>query len=311
MSAIPPKKFPTQATIGIFSPGGLVADPDKIGAAARYFERKGHAVFLDERVANQWKYFAGTDDERLAAFNAMLRHPDIDVVMAARGGYGLSRIVHRIDFAEVAASGKIFIGHSDFDIFHLANLAINGGIGFCGPMAAVDFFKSEPGAFTEKHFWGLFGAEEYSLDSVHCAHAYAPQDIDGIIWGGNLSVLVHLIGTKYFPHINNGILFIEEINEEPYHIERMLLQLKHAGILAKQRAVIFGQFNRCLPTQFSSQPYNMDDVMMTAREMIACPVLTNLPFGHVENKMTIPVGAKAKISIKSNSYDIMLSEYSA
>lgn len=303
-----PKKFPRQASIGIFSPSGLVADADKIGAAARYFERFGHKVFLDERVANQWKYFAGTDDERLAAFNAVLRNPDIDVVMAARGGYGLSRILHRIDFAEVAASNKIFIGHSDFDIFHLAHLA-HGGISFAGPMPAVDFYKPENSAFTEKHFWGLFSAREYSLNDIANQQVCAPQTIEGVIWGGNLSVLVHLIGTKYFPSIDGGILFIEEINEEPYHIERMMLQLKHAGVLDKQKAVVLGQFNRCLPTQFSSQPYNMDDVLLTLREKISCPLLTNLPFGHVENKMTIPVGALAKLSIKSNNYDISLGAY--
>ncbi|MGB8338292.1 MAG: LD-carboxypeptidase [Burkholderiales bacterium] len=305
-----PKKFPPQATIGIFNPSGLVSDPDKIGSAARYFERLGHSVFLDERVANQWKYFAGTDDERLAAINAMLRNPEIDVVMAARGGYGLSRILQRIDFSEVAASRKIFIGHSDFDIFHLAHLR-QGGVGFAGPMPAVDFFKEENSAFTEKHFWGLLSATEYSIDSIASDHDYAPQTIEGVIWGGNLSVLVHLVGTKYFPQIDGGILFVEEINEEPYHIERMLLQLKHAGVLDKQKAVLFGQFNRCLPTQFSSQPYNLDDVMQTMREIIACPMLTNLPFGHVENKITIPVGAMAKLSIKSNSYNISFRGYCA
>ncbi len=304
-----PKKFPPVATIGIFSPSGLVADASKIEASARYFQSMGHQVFLDERVANQWKYFAGTDDERLAAFNAMLRHPEIEVVMASRGGYGLSRILPKIDFAEVQASRKIFIGHSDFDIFHLANLA-NGGVSFAGPMPTVDFFKAENSAFTEKHFWGLFSAKQYAIENINSNHNLAPQSIEGKIWGGNLSVLVHLLGTKYFPTIENGILFVEEINEEPYHVERMLLQLKHAGVLDKQKAVVFGQFNRCISTQFSSQPYNIDDVMLTMREIIACPTLTNLPFGHVENKMTIPVGATAKISIKSNSYDISFDGYS-
>ena len=303
-----PKKFPQHATIGFFSPSGLVADAEKIETSARYFQNRGHQVFLDEHVANQWKYFAGTDAERLAAFNAMLRNPEIDVVMASRGGYGLSRILHRIDFDEVKASRKIIIGHSDFDIFHLANLA-NGGVSFAGPMPTVDFYKSQNSAFTEKNFWGLFSANQYSIDHITSQHGLAPQTIKGVIWGGNLSVLVHLLGTKYFPQIENGILFIEEINEEPYHIERMLLQLKHAGVLDKQKAVVFGQFNRCIPTQFSSQPYNIDDVMQYLREIITCPMLTNLPFGHVENKMTIPVGAMAKLSIKSNSYDISFSGY--
>jgi muramoyltetrapeptide carboxypeptidase len=303
-----PKKFPQQATIGFFSPSGLVADASKIESSAHYFQNMGHRVFLDERVANQWKYFAGTDDERLAAFHAMLRNPAIDVVMASRGGYGLSRILHRIDFDEVKASRKIFIGHSDFDIFHLANLA-NGGISFAGPMPAVDFYKPQNSAFTEKNFWGLFSSTEYKIENIASQRDLAPQTIEGVIWGGNLSVLVHLLGTKYFPSIEGGILFVEEINEEPYHIERMLLQLKHAGVLDKQKAVVFGQFNRCIPTQFSSQPYNIDDVLQFMRDVITCPTLTNLPFGHVENKMTIPVGAIAKISIKSNSYDISFSGY--
>jgi muramoyltetrapeptide carboxypeptidase len=303
-----PKKFPQQATIGFFSPSGLIADAAKIETSAHYFQNLGHRVFLDERVANQWKYFAGTDDERLTAFNAMLRNPEIDVVMASRGGYGLSRILHRIDFAEVQASRKIFIGHSDFDIFHLAHLA-HGGVSFAGPMPAVDFYKPQNSAFTEKNFWGLFGAKNYAIDNIASQHETAPQTIEGVIWGGNLSVLVHLIGTKYFPSVEGGILFIEEINEEPYHIERMLLQLKHAGVLDNQKAIVFGQFNRCVSTQFSSQPYNIDDVMQFMREIITCPMLTNLPFGHVENKITIPVGAIAKLSIKTNCYDISFAGY--
>jgi muramoyltetrapeptide carboxypeptidase len=304
-----PKKLPQPATIGIFTPSGLVSDPEKIRMAAAYFETQGQRVFLDERVANQWKYFGGTDDERLAAFNSMLRNPDIDVMMAARGGYGFSRILPRVDFAEVAASDKIFVGHSDFDIFHLANLALNGGIGFSGPMAAVDFCRPQVSPFTEQHFWGVLGAGEYHLDDIRCVHPYAERTIEGVIWGGNLSVLVHLLGSQYFPQINDGILFVEEVNEEPYHIERMLLQLKHAGVLDKQRALLFSQFNKCVPSQFSSAPYSMEDVLQTARDVAACPVLTNLPFGHVENKMTIPIGAKAKISIKTNAYEVRFSGY--
>jgi muramoyltetrapeptide carboxypeptidase len=306
-----PKKLPRPSTIGIFSPSGLVADPEKIRLAAAYFESRGQRVFLDERVANQWKYFAGSDNERLAAFNAMLRNPEIDVVMAARGGYGLSRILPKIDFAEVAATGKIFVGHSDLDIFHLANLALNGGVGFSGPMAVVDFCRPQVSPFTEKNFWGLLSAREHTLDDIRCVHPYSEQTVEGVIWGGNLSVLVHLLGSQFFPQIDNGILFVEEVNEEPYHIERMLLQLKHAGVLDKQQALLFGQFNKCVPSQFSSAPYTMDDVLETVRDMAPCPVLTNLPFGHVEHKLTIPVGSTAKISIKTNSYRISFKDYFA
>jgi muramoyltetrapeptide carboxypeptidase len=306
-----PRRLQGSATIGMVAPSGYVAERSRLDAAVRRLESLGHRVVVDQGVAAGWKYFSGTDEERLTAVQRMAADPRIDIVMAVRGGYGLTRILHRLDFAALAETRKIFVGFSDFGVFNLAALAQCGMVSFAGPMAAVDFCHDEPSALTEASFWGLVSNSSFPLAPVSCTHGYPPQHIDGTIWGGTLALVTHLLGTPYFPHLQDGILFLEDINEEPYRVERMFLQLWHAGVLQRQRAILIGDFHNCRPTSLSQSGYAMQDVLQTLSERYEGPLLLNLPFGHIKDKITIPVGGHAVLQLLDGAYQITFSDYNA
>src|SRR5207249_695640 len=152
------------------------------------------------------------------------------IVMALRGGYGLSRLLPALDLALMAQSGKLFVGHSDFTALQMALLAQTGRISFAGPMLCSDFGAEALSDFTMQHFWHCLSSDACTIEMQ--AEGNPAVNVAGTLWGGNLAILNHLIGTPYLPQPKDGILFIEDINEHPYRVERMLLQLLHAGVLA-------------------------------------------------------------------------------
>lgn len=301
-----PRAVPEPATIGICAPSGRV-DEQALAAGVAYLEDLGHRVVMPEETLHTWRYFAGTDEERLAGFHALVDDPAIDLVMAARGGYGLTRLLPRIDWNRIAASGKAFVGFSDFTAFNMAAYACANLLTFHGPMLAVDFGRPELDSFSEQHFWMALARQNHRIDDVPSPHGYDPRRIDGTLWGGNLSLLAHLVGTPYFPAIDDGILYVEEIAEEPYAVERLFMQLHHAGVLARQRAILLGDFADCEPTNPQRYPYCMGEVVETLRQTLPIPVLTGLPFGHVPRKVTLPFGAPGTLSLREGAFSLRFS----
>ena len=301
-----PRALPEPAVIGVWAPSGRT-DEAALAKGAGYLEELGNRVVVPEEAKHGWRYFAGTDDERLASFHALLDDASIDLVMAARGGYGLSRILHRIDWNRVAASGKLFCGFSDFTAFNMAAYACANLVTFHGPMLSTDFGRDAVDSFSEQHFWLALRRETHRIDDIACGHGYDSRRIDGPLWGGNLSLLAHLAGTAFFPAIEGGLLYVEEISEEPYAIERLLLQLYHAGSLGRQRALILGDFTDCTPKNPARYPYSMDEVVETLRTTLPFPVLTGLPFGHVPRKVTLPFGSPGALTISEGRYSLAFS----
>ncbi|MBV8168967.1 MAG: LD-carboxypeptidase, partial [Alphaproteobacteria bacterium] len=232
---------------------------------------------------------------------------EIDMVIAARGGYGITRLLHRIDWNRVAASGKVFVGFSDFTAFNLAAYACANLVTFHGPLLCVDFGKDQPDNFMEQHFWMTLARPAHRIDDIACDHPYGARRIDGTLWGGNLSLLAHLVGTPYFPTIEGGILYVEEIAEEPYAVERLFMQLYHAGVLGRQAALVLGDFSDCVPTNPIRYPYAMEEVIETLRSLLPFPVLTGLPFGHIGRKVTLPFGAPGTLTMREGSYSLRFS----
>ncbi len=273
----------------------------------------GCTVDAGERVARQWRYFAGTDDERLVAFHEVLAS-DADIVFFSRGGYGVSRLLHRINWSRVAASGKVFCGFSDITAFSLAALAQANYLTLAGPLAASEFAQTDDLVardFTESHFTRLFAAAKSGYHYPECVSDidHEVSTISGTLWGTNLAMVAHLVGTPYMPKIADGILVLEDIGEEPYAVERMFWQLKHAGVLDKQRAIILGAFTDCKPGANLRYPYNMTEAIETLREIAPCPVFTGFPFGHVPAKVTLPIGAPAALSISGAQYRLSVRDY--
>jgi muramoyltetrapeptide carboxypeptidase len=301
-----PPRLPEPATLGICALSGRV-DPPLLAQACAYVRDLGHRVVVSPETEKAWRYFAGTDDERLAGFHALLADDSIDLIMPARGGYGLSRLIHRIDWNRVAESGKIFVGFSDFTAFNMAAYACANLLTFQGPMFTSDFAGENPDGFAQQHFWLALQRDTHRVDEIPCEHSYEPRRIEGPIWGGNLALLAHFVGTPFFPAIDDGILFVEEIGEQPYAVERMFLQLHHAGVLGRQRALILADFVDCAADKTKRYPYSMEEVIETLREWLPYPVLTGLPFGHVAKKLTLPFGAPATLNIAEKSYSLSFS----
>ena len=305
-----PRRLPKAATIGVCALSGRV-DPGALQRASGHLKALGHRVVVAPQTANAWRYFAGTDDERVAGLHELLDDESVDLVIAARGGYGLSRIVAQIDWARVGASRKMFVGFSDFTAFNMAAYACGNLVTFHGPMLSVDFGPTEPDPFMREHFWKMLTSASHAIEDVAVEHAYGARKIEGVLWGGNLSLIAHLAGTPYFPAIDGGILYVEEIAEEPYAIERLFLQLHLAGVLARQKAILLGDFTDCRPLNTARYPYSMDEVIKTLRDLVPYPVLTDLPFGHIARKVTLPFGAPASLSIRKGSYSLKFSGYAS
>jgi muramoyltetrapeptide carboxypeptidase len=302
-----PRAVPEPCVVGVCAPSGH-ADPAMLAAGVAYLEDLGHQVVMPEETSAQWRYFAGTDEERVAGFHALVDDPSVNLVMAARGGYGFSRLLSRIDWNRVAASGKAFCGFSDFTAFNLAAYACANLVTFHGPMLAVDFGRGEElDTFTEQHFWHALRYNDHRVEDISSDHGYDARRIDGLLWGGNLTLLTHLCGTPYFPSIEGGILYVEDFNEQPYAIERHFLQLHHAGVLSRQRAVLLGDFDDCKPSNPHRYPYSMEEVVETLRQVVPVPILTGLPFGHIPRKLTLPFGAPGTVSIREGGYSLRFS----
>jgi muramoyltetrapeptide carboxypeptidase len=301
-----PRAVREPATIGVCAPSGRV-DEATLSMGMAHMRDLGHRVVVPEGTLHAWRYFAGTDDERLGGLHALLDDPSIDLVIAARGGYGITRLLPRIDWNRVATSGKAFVGFSDFTAFNMAAFACSNLVTFHGPMLSIDFGKAEPDTFMEQHFWMTLGRDAHRIDDIACEHEYGARRIDGTLWGGNLSLLAHLAGTPYFPAIDGGILYVEEIGEEPYAVERLFMQLYHCGALARQSALVLGDFTDCIPTNPVRYPYAMDEVVDTLRQLLPFPVLTNFPFGHVARKATLPFGAPGTLSLRDGGYSLRFS----
>ena len=222
--------------IGLYAPAGFPIEQEAVERPIARLAALGHRVVVDPTCGTRWQRFSATDDERLAAVMRMNAHPDVELLIAARGGYGWSRLLDQLDFRAIAQAGKRWLGHSDFTAFQLAALVHAGMTTFAGPTAAYDFGAAEPAAFTFDHCFRLLGAGDAVVD---CTLAGPDIDCAGTLWGGNLAMIAHLVGTRHWPSIDGGILFIEDIGEHPYRIERMLHQLHFAGVLraAAGRAV--------------------------------------------------------------------------
>lgn len=284
------------------APAGAVKDLSALDRAAHYFSQHGWQVQASDNVSLHEQRFAGDDATRLKELHAAA-DSDADVVMAVRGGYGLTRLLSKINWKKIARAEKIWIGHSDFTAFNLALWAHTKSPSYAGPMVAYDFGGANISAFTEKHFWNFLKQSHISLKVRAAAQ---PQiSAEGVLWGGNLSVLNSLIGTPHFPQVNKGILFLEDVNEHPYRLERMLYQLHDAGVLKRQRALLLGDFSAYRLSPFDKD-YSFETMLAHIREKFSLPIFTHLPFGHCAHKLTLPVGGYAQVTGVRGGYQLTL-----
>lgn len=296
---------PAMPGIYLVSPSSAIADGAALDRAVQRLRALGHAVVLDRGARLVHQRFAGTDRQRVNAIHRAVRQAQ-PVVMATRGGYGLSRILPFIDWQAVADSGKTFVGLSDFTAFNLALLARTGAISYSGPTAVFDFGARQVDPLTQSLFQETMTGELQIL-SFEAPDA-DPVDARGILWGGNLAMVASLLGTPFFPDIDGGILFLEDVSEHPFRIERMLTQLWHAGVLQRQKAILLGQFTDYRLAAHDNG-YDLDTVVQWLRKTVRVPVITGLPYGHVPVKATLPVGAPVGVATEEGMAYLVLQEH--
>jgi muramoyltetrapeptide carboxypeptidase len=288
--------------IYIYSPSSAVRNKQAVRRGAARLQALGHEVELDPAVFATHMRFAGDDDTRLAAVERAARS-GADVAIITRGGYGLTRLLPRLPYKLLAKAidrGTHFVGLSDFTALQNAVLAETGRVTWSGPAVGEDFgTEPEPDEIMQACFEDLVcGQGEGAGWRLPKAEAPAsPLQVKGELWGGNLAMVAALAGTPWLPKVKGGILFLEDVHEHPYRIERMLTQLLYAGVLQRQKAIVLGQFTNWAPVPHD-KGFRLKTVVDWLRAQVKAPVLTGLPFGHVATKVCLPVGANVTLAVE-------------
>ncbi|AIK92983.1 muramoyltetrapeptide carboxypeptidase [Salmonella enterica] len=292
----------------LIAPSGYCINQQAALRGVQRLTDAGHHVENDEVIRRRYQRFAGTDAERLADVNSLasLTSPDT-IVMPVRGGYGASRLLDRIDWQALASRQQcdplLICGHSDFTAIQAGLLAQANVITFSGPMLAANFGAETLNTFTEQHFWLALRKAQFTVEW----QGDGPQcDVQGTLWGGNLAMLISLIGTPWMPTIDKGILVLEDVNEHPFRVERMLLQLEYAGILNRQSAIVLGSFSGAAPNEYDAG-YSLESVYAFLRSRLSVPLITGLDFGHEQRTVTLPIGANATLKNTRQETQLTLS----
>lgn len=292
----------------LIAPSGYCINQHAALLGIQRLKEAGHQVDNTAVVSRRHQRFAGTDSERLADVNDLvhLTAPDT-IVMPVRGGYGASRLLQHIDWQALTARQQrdplLICGHSDFTAIQCGLLALGNVITFSGPMLAANVGAPELNTFTQTHFWQALRHAQYTVEWQGDGPTCHTQ---GTLWGGNLAMLISLIGTPWMPKIENGILVLEDINEHPFRVERMLLQLVDAGILNRQSAIVLGSFSGSTPNEYDAG-YDLNTVYAFLRERLSIPLITGLDFGHEPRTVTLALGAHAVLQNSQNGTQLTIS----
>lgn len=297
--AIKPKRLKKGSVIGITAPGSPCYDDSIIEKGIETIRTMGFKTVVGSTVYKRLGYLAGEDAERAEEINVFFENREIDGIICLRGGYGASRILDKIDYNIIRHNPKVFVGYSDITAIHLAINRMCNMVTFHGPMITSDFSRAIDDYTINSFFRSLCCTrlydeprEPYISDKLKVLTGGKAR---GRIIGGNLTVMVSTIGSRYEIDTRNRILIIEEIGEEPYRIDRMLTQLIMCGKLQKCSGIVLGQFTGCAPED-PERSLSLMDVLKDRLIPLGIPVLYGGIFGHEELKMTLPIGVRGEIT---------------
>jgi len=274
--------------IGVLSPAAAVDEPS-LRSGLRVLEQAGFRLRLAPAALKKSGYLAGTDRERLADLHAMFLDPAVQAIIASRGGYGAGRLLPLVDPAVIRAHAKVFVGHSDLtfllnDFVHRAAL-----VTFHGPMVAGLAQRPDAAAALVAMLSGDRLGWHQAAEVV-----IQPGTAEGVLVGGSLSVIAAMLGTPYALHTRERLLFLEDVNEKPYRIDRMLTQLRQAGALDGVAGVVFGEMAGCSAAE--NERVSVRDVVAEAFANAPYPVAYGLPSGHGHGTLTLPLGVRARLA---------------
>jgi muramoyltetrapeptide carboxypeptidase len=308
---LPPRLMPGHR-VALVAPAGPMLERDDLTRGQELCRALGLEPVLGANAGRRHGYLAGTDDERLADLNGALSDPSIDAIWCLRGGYGVTRILDRVDFSPLRQRPKAVIGYSDVTALILALHQATGVVAFHAPMA-----RAPMPAFTREVF------EQVTSRATPAARlprlpssstVLVPRSprlltvrggiAEGPLLGGNLSLIAALQGTPYLPVFDGAILFLEDVGEDLYRIDRMLAQLRMTGLLARLAGVILGQFTD-MKRGTSEGALGFDEVLDTYFAPLGIPVLSGVPVGHVDEQWTLPIGVRARLDAGAGEVDLL------
>jgi muramoyltetrapeptide carboxypeptidase len=294
--------------IALVAPASPLDDANRVDSGVRYLERLGYRTLVAPHISRRVGYLAGTDKERVADLHAMFADRRVKAIFCLRGGYGSPRLLGELDYRLIARHPKIFVGYSDITALLLALWSKCRLVSFHGPMAGVELAGSmDP--VTEESFWRVLTDASPGIPlgagSVISIRRMSRVPARGRLIGGNLSLCASLLGTSYQPDYLRSILFLEDTGEEPYRIDRMVTQLRNAGVYSRTTAVVLGSFTHCMPKDSTSPSLSVDEIMRENAMLTGKPHAMGFPFGHEEHIVTFPVGVRANLDLESGKLGLL------
>ena len=297
--ALFPDRLHSGDVVGLIAPGSSVPK-ERIDRAVETVGKLGLVPRLGKYIHEANGYLAGTDKQRLDDLHTMFVDPEVRAVWCLRGGYGCTRLLPDIDYGLIKENPKIFAGYSDITALHLAFYKETGLITYHSPVAVSEPTDYTINRFEEIVFSGkkcVIRLAEEHLEEAFEIHTIVEGKVQGRLTGGNLSLLAALAGTKWSPDYKDKLVFIEDIGEKPYRIDRMLVQLFQATDLREAAGIIFGQFNDC-EAEDGEKSQSLKETLAGQFRNFDGPVFYGFSFGHIDNQCTLPIGVNARFDTR-------------
>ena len=292
-----PRPLTPSGHVAVAAPASAALDASDAHAGVAALRARGLSVEPGRAFVQPDGFLSGPDDERADELNDLFRRDDLDAIVCLRGGYGSLRLLDRLDYDAARAHRPLVVGYSDVTALHLALYAQADLTGLSGPMAAPDWPALD--ADTEALFWRLAGGEapvEIAGPGDDRPFGLQSGDAEGVLLGGNLSLVCALVGTPFLPDLTGAILVVEDVGEAPYRIDGLLARLRLAGILERLGGLVFGMFTGAEPLP-GRPSASVDEVLDDYAPHVGGPVAAGLTYGHVRRKVAVPIGVRARLTV--------------
>jgi len=295
---IPLKQIPKKAVFAVTAPA-TTPSPEHLQHGVSYLERLGHTVKVGDTCHNQHYYVAGDDQTRAYELMEFIDDPSVDAIICARGGYGSIRLLKFLDFELIREQRKPLIGFSDITALQWAIYARCGLPTISAGMVATDMARAPINKQFEERFWKFIesGKTEWKLNYSQSIQ----ETLSGLCFTGTVSLATKLMGSSYFPDLDNAILMLEDVDEMTHKIEAYLLQMDLAGVFERSKAILLGYFRKAKNEQYPSVP-PLESVFDRVFESYRKPLIKGIPYGHIDEKIPFPVGAPISLSLGPESY---------
>ena len=299
--AIHPPVIRRGDTVAVITPASALVDDEGYAIADENFKKLGLRLQWGQHVGNKYGYLAGKDEERLADLHAMFGNPEIKAIVCLRGGSGAARLLDRLDYGLIARNPKIFLGYSDITAFHQAIYTQTGLITFHGAVANSRWTPMVINQFEQLFFSGkppIYITEQNRIRTLTAGIA------EGKLLGGNLTVLTGIAGSRFYPDFDDSILFLEDIGEEPYRIDRMFSQLALSGALQKIKGFIFGRCSDC-EAKNPSNSLTLEQILDDYIKPFGIPAYQGALIGHMDEQFILPVGARVRMDAEQGTITVL------